>query len=302
MLRELSLSRFGIAAWIVALAALPAAAQTAGDGIVLGGRKVSPTVPLKIYNPAGSVRVIAWDRDSVLVRGPARPAGFFFGGGPMALKFGVNEFMFGVEEPRGRDTARTANLVVWVPRHSQVAVKTASASIETHNVSGMFYTVSGMIQINDTASTIDVESMSGNVDVNASASWLRARTSTGRLLIRGGVQDVDASTTDGQIDVTTSSIFRGRFQSVNGDIRFVGSPQTRAIFEFSNHSGAVDFVLGRYTSGVFDLTSVTGVIENGLTRVQPVSAGPHSMRLTVGPGEAQITVRTFKGPIRLRSQ
>jgi hypothetical protein len=237
-----------------------------------------------------------------LVRGSSRPTGFFFGGNNMALKFGVNEFMFGVEEPRGGDTAKTAHLVAWVPRHSQVHVKTASASIETHNVSGAFYTVSGMIQVNDTASTIDVESMTGNVDVNASASWLRARTSTGRLLIRGGVQDVDASTTDGAIDITTSSIFRGRFQSVNGDIRFVGTLFRRALMEFSNHSGAVDFVLDRYTSGVFDLTSVTGVIENGLTRAQPVSAGPHSMRLNLGNGDSQVTVRTFKGPIRLRSQ
>jgi hypothetical protein len=302
MMRQLSLPWILGAVSIAALAAFPVPAQTAADGIVLGARKVGPTVPLKIYNPAGSIRVIAWDRDSVLVRGTARPTGFFFGGNATALKFGVNEFMFGVEEPRGGDTARTAHLVVWVPRHSQVNVKTASASIETHNVSGVFYTVSGMIQVNDTASTIDVESMTGNVDVNASASWLRARTSTGRLLIRGGVQDVDASTTDGLIDIATSSIFRGRFQSVNGDIRFVGSMGNRALFEFSNHSGAVDFVLGRYTSAAFDLTSVTGVIENGLTRVQPVAAGPHSMRLNVGNGDAQVTVRTFKGPIRLRSQ
>ena len=114
---------------IAVLAAIPAPAQTANDGIVLGARGVGPTVPLKIYNPAGSVRVMAWDRDSIVVRGPSRPTGFFFGGSPMALKFGVNEFMFGVEEPRG-DTAKAAHLVVWVPRHSQVAVKTASASIE----------------------------------------------------------------------------------------------------------------------------------------------------------------------------
>jgi DUF4097 and DUF4098 domain-containing protein YvlB len=300
-MRKLSLPSILGAASIAALSALPARAQTPADGIVLGARRVGPTVPLKIYNPAGSVRVIAWDRDSVVVRGPARPFGFFFGGNPTAIKFGVNEFTFGVEEPRG-DTAKTAHFVVWVPRHSQVNVKTASASIEAHGVSGVFHTVSGTIEVRDTVSTIDVESMTGNVDVNASASWLRARTSTGRLLIRGGVQDVDASTTDGLIDIATSSIFRGRFQSVNGDIRFVGSAANRALFEFSNHSGAVDFVLGRSTSAVFDLTSVTGVIENGLTRVQPVAAGPHSMRLSVGNGDAQVTVRTFKGPIRLRSQ
>ncbi|HEY9225648.1 MAG TPA: DUF4097 family beta strand repeat-containing protein [Gemmatimonadaceae bacterium] len=297
MMRKLS--------WIAALCVMPLAADAqsnAADGPELSGRRVGPTVPLKIYNPAGSIRVVAWDRDSVSVHSRTKPLGYFFGGNPMAMKFGVNEFMFGVEEPRGGDTARTAHFVVYVPRHSQVAVKTASASIDATDVSGMFQSVSGTIQVRGAASTLDVESMTGNVDVDASASWMRARTSQGRLLIRGGVQDVDASTIDGALDVATNSIFRGRFQSVSGDIRYVGSPANRAIFEFSNHSGAVDFVLGRYTSSVLELSSVSGPIENGLTNIQPVAAGPHSLRLNIGRGEAQVTVRTFKGPIRLRSQ
>lgn len=288
---------------VAALSFAPAlaCAQGAADGPQLDGRRVGPTVPLKIYNPAGSVRVIAWDHDSVSVHGRSRPRGYFFGRNTSALKFGVNEFMFGIEEPRGADTANAAHLVVYVPRHSQVAVKTASASIDANNVTGLFYTASGDIQVRGSAATIDVESMTGNVDVNASAAWLRARTSRGRLLIRGGVQDVDASTIDGALDVATSSIFRGRFQSVNGDIRFVGAPANAALFEFSNHAGAVDFVLGRYTSSVFELSSVTGPIENGLAGVRPVAASPQSMRLRVGEGEAQVTVRTFKGAIRLRS-
>jgi len=43
-------------------------------------------------------------------------------------------------------------------------------------------------------------------------------------------------------------------------------------------------------------------IENGFTRVRPTSSTPRSMRISLGRGEAQVTVRTFKGPIRLRSQ
>lgn len=289
---------------LVALTVAPslAPAQNAADGPELNGMRVSPTTPLKIYNPAGSVRVLAWDRDSVSVHGAVRPKGFFFGRNVGAVKFGVNEFMFGVEEPRGADTAKAAHLTIYVPRHSQVAVKTATASIDATDVAGLFYTVAGAIQVRGSAATIDVESMTGNVDVNASASWLRARTSQGRLLIRGGVQDVDASTIDGALDIATSSVFRGRFQSVNGDIRFVGTPLRAALFEFSNHAGAVDFALGPETSSVFELSSVSGPIENGYADLRPVAASPHSMRLKVGGGDAQVTVRTFKGSIRLRPQ
>lgn len=81
-----------------------------------------------------------------------------------------------------------------------------------------------------------------------------------------------------------------------------GSPTNRSIFEFSNHSGAIDFVFGRYTSTVLEASSVSGPIENGIASVQPVSSGPHSLRLAIGRGEAQMTVRSFKGPIRLRTQ
>jgi hypothetical protein len=131
---------------------------------------------------------------------------------------------------------------------------------------------------------------------------MRARTGQGRLLIRGAVQDVDGSTIDGALDVATPTILRGRFSSVNGDIRYAGSPARGALFEFSNHAGTVDFSLPRSVSSKFELSSVTGSIENGFTQVRPASDGPHSLRLSLGRGEAQVTVRTFKGPIRLRPQ
>ena len=290
--------------FILLAALVPAVvcAQQNSEGAVLEARRVSPTIPLKIYNPAGSVRVVGWDYDSVVVRARVRPTGFFFGTAPTAVKFGVDEFRFGVEEPRGADTARTAALTVYVPKHSQIFVKTASATIDGTDVSGTFYSASGNIQLRGASSNLDVETMTGSVDVNANASWLRARTSSGRLLVRGGVQDVDATTVDGAIDLATSSVYRGRFQSVSGDIRFLGTPLTGSLYEFSNHSGAVDFVLSRNTSGIFELSSVSGPIENGFNGVQPVAAGPHSMRLNLGRGESNITVRTFKGPIRLRPQ
>jgi hypothetical protein len=82
----------------------------------------------------------------------------------------------------------------------------------------------------------------------------------------------------------------------------VGSPAPGAIFEFSNHSGAVDLLLPRNASGVFALSSIVGPIENGFTAARPIASATHSMRLSLGRGGSQVTVRTFKGTIRLRSQ
>jgi hypothetical protein len=47
---------------------------------------------------------------------------------------------------------------------------------------------------------------------------------------------------------------------------------------------------------------VSGLISNGFQQLRPVSQPDRSVRLTFGRGGADITVRTFKGAIRVRPQ
>jgi hypothetical protein len=151
------------------------------------------------------------------------------------------------------------------------------------------------------ATYVEAESMKGNLDLNANVPWLRAKTGEGHLLLRGRPQDVDASTITGTLDIATATIMRGQFTSVSGDIHYAGAPPSGAILEFSNHGGGVDLLLPATASGVFALSSISGIIENSLPGVRPAAA-PRAMRVTLGRGDASITVRTFKGAIRLRPQ
>ena len=287
------------AASIIAPAA--AGGQRGTKDIVLEAHQVSPTAPLKIYGVAGSVRLVGWDRDSVVVTAQTRPADFFFFHDRGGIKTGVDQFRFGIEEARGESSAKPVHFVVYLPKQSRIAIKTVSAGIDGTDVTGWFYSASGSIQLRGASANLEVETINGNIDINANTSWLRARTGRGRLIVRGAVQDVDASTVDGELDVATPAVMRGRFASVTGDIRYAAAPAPGSIFDFSNHSGAVDMALPRDVSAAFDLSSVTGAVENGLGQARPVAGGAHSLRLTTGHGDAQMTVRTFKGTIRLRS-
>src|SRR5829696_8032170 len=49
--------------------AASAGAQTAADGPVLGAKPARATTAFKIWLPAGSLRLVGWDRDSIHVRG-----------------------------------------------------------------------------------------------------------------------------------------------------------------------------------------------------------------------------------------
>jgi len=271
-----------------------AAAQSAADGPVLGARHVLPTMAFKLWIPDGRVRLVAWDRDSIVMRGRvARGDNHFFAADSSGVKFGI-------EHPGSDGSGGKSTMVVYLPRRGHVSVKTVSASVEGLNVSGWFYSASGSMHLTGSSSSVEAETMTGSLDLDVTTPWIRARTGDGHLLLRGAPEDVDVSTIGGTLDVATTTVRRGQFGSVSGDIHYDGTLATGAIMEFSSHSGNVELTLPRGVSGVFSLTSIAGAIENLISSVRPTAAQPHSMRLSLGGGGSQVTVRTFKGAIRLR--
>jgi hypothetical protein len=288
---------FSSALLIVVCVASDAAAQaSANDGPLLRARHATSAPQIKMFNPAGSVRVVGWDRDSVVMRGRiAKGEAFYLVGSDSVMKLGITEHSD--NRPMGR-----CDLVIYLPKHSQVSLKTVTGNIIASDVSGWFYTVSGGVRLSGSATTIDVQSMSGNVDLDVVTPWVRARTGDGNLLIRGEPQDVDASTIGGTLSIASAAILRGQFGSVSGDVHYAGSPAAGAIFDFSNHSGAIDLLLAKSVSGVFSLSSILGAIENGFSEIRPIASTRRSIRLSLGRGGAQVTARTFKGTIRLRPQ
>jgi hypothetical protein len=277
-------------------------AQTADEMPVLTAKRVSPTFSMAMWNPAGHVKLIGWDRDSLVVRGRVDPRKYFFGGDANGAKFGIQSVAKVAIDGKQDEDAKPYDFVVWVPRHGKVSIKTTTAEVEGTDVSGSFYTVSGAIRLAGTATSIEAESMSGNLDLDVNVPWLRARTGDGHLLLRGRPQDVDAATIAGTLDVATPTVLRGQFTSVTGDIHYAGSPPANGIFEFSNHSGSVDLLMPSSAAGVFSLSTITGSIENSFSNVRPASVNPRTMRVTLGRGGSSVTVRTYKGIIRLRSQ
>lgn len=279
----------------VALIGQSALAQSTSDLPVLEAHSLDSTAAINLYVPAGSVRLVAWDRDSIVVRGQkARNARLFYGAGSRSVKMGI--------ENASRNDSEPSHLVVYMPRRGRISVRTASANIVGEGVSGDFTSSSGNIRLTGVVSSVEAEAMNGSLDLDLTTPWLRARTGDGHLLIRGAPQDVDASTIGGTLDVIAPKVMRGQFVSVSGDIHWIGSPAHGAVFDFSNQSGAVDLALSSSASAAFTLSSISGPIENGFTRIRPIASPPRTLRFNLGDGDAHVTVRTFKGAIRVRPE
>ena len=275
---------------------------------ILGARPATPDVGVKIWVPSGSARLVGWDRDSIVVRGRVASNGNFFfarGQDKSAYKLGV--------EPRRHDgDVGPSDLVIYVPRRAGISIKTVDATIVGEGVGGWFYTVSGAIRLAGDAEQVDAESITGDVDLDVTSMLVKARTGRGHMTVRGSPEDVDASTISGPLVVESPAIRRGRFSSVTGNVRYAANPAPGSIFDFSDHAGTVDLLLPRSASSRLDLSTVTGFIQGGgplrrddpnsLRQFRPASAGGQTLTVRLGAGEAHMTVRTFKGAIRLLPQ
>jgi hypothetical protein len=282
---------FGIAASAVA------GAQRGPALKILGAREATPDVGVKIWVPTGSVRLVAWDRDSIVVRGRVAPTSHFF----FARGTDKSSYKLGVE-PRGFEgppVPEPSDFVINVPRRAEISIKTVDATIMGEGVGGWFYSVSGAIRLSGAAPNVDAESIRGDVDLDVTSMLVKARTGRGHMTVRGSAEDVDASTVSGPLDIASPAIQRGRFSSVTGNIRYAANPAPGSVFDFSDHAGTVEMFLPRTASSRLDVSTVTGAIQNTLSEVRPVSAGGRTLTVRLGAGEAHMTIRTFKGAIRL---
>ena len=273
-------------------------ASTAAGQVQVNRRiAIAPDASIKMWLPAGSLRLVAWDRDSLVVEGTV-PAGerFFFGGSGKAAKFGI-------DDPAPGRVAQPAHLVVHVPRGGRVNVRSIAASVEATGVSGWFNTVAGDIRLGGVTEEVNAEAMDGSVHVDVTSPYVRARTASGSLTVAGRVEDLGAATVSGLLTVSATGILRGRFESMTGRIVLAPGLDEAATIDIDSHAAPIELRLATPLTGVLDLTSVTGTITNGLGKRLPTASRKgrgQELAFDTGTEGPRIVIRSFKGSIVLR--
>lgn len=289
---------------IVAILASTAAVATVGaQQKTTQGFAVTPTASIRLFGDVSTLRIIGWDRDSVVVTATL-PSGARLdaarGGDPGRPSLGMKIF---VEVPRG--PAPDARLELRVPVRARVWAKSGSADVDVTGLTGGLDVniVGGSVRVACSPAELQVESMDGSVTIEGSPAWLRAKTATGDIVVRGGSEDAALSTVSGAIRVGEGRFERAKFTSVTGGIVFAGDLARGATLDFDTHGGPIELRLSPKLDAEFDFATVTGTIENTLTARRPIPGREgRGMELgfTSGTGRARIFVRSFKGNIQLR--
>lgn len=255
---------------------------------------VDSNAVIKIWNPSGSLRIIAWSRDSLHVEGTGPTwAPFFFGGGRQGAKFGIEEEKTKGELPR-------VMLVVHVPFGSRVSAKTVDADIEVAGATGYYTTVSGDIRVVGALRELQVESLRGKTDINASAPWVRVMGGEGDATIRGTIEDLAASTVAGRLTADVMGTSRARLETMTGNLYSHVAVQPNGSLELDSHAGTVELVIDPGARLDVDATSVAGKIDNQFDKRQPQpgrGGKGASFSFATDPAGARVVVRTYKGTI-----
>jgi hypothetical protein len=260
----------------------------------------NPDVMVRIHNMVGSIRVRAWDRDSIAVTGTVsetRLDRFEIHSAGAGAKLGIWD-----TSSEGLGPSR---LEVMVPIESTVWIKTASATIDVSGVQGGLdvYSVSGDINITGTPREVYAESMGGKITLAADSRSARIKTGSGAIAMGGALIDVTATTVSGPVDIDGDRIQRGRIESVDGRIRWRGAFAPRASLDFTSHAGPIEFSLHPDASADFTISTFEGGLDDqwGL-RVQQGGSKlkGRELRFKIGPGTATVLVRTFKATVSIR--
>ncbi len=296
--RATLLTRLSAMAALLALVLLPLAARA--QRTIDRRFAVLPTVSLRVYNLAGSVKITGWDRDTVTVSGQVndtKGAEFFMGFGTAGGKLGIWS-----ETPTD---VKPSSLELRVPKGAQVWVKTASADVIVTDVTGGvdINSVTGRITVHGAPSELYAETMGGNVDVDAATRFARLKTASGDIHVRGAIEDITTTTVSGALTIEGDHFVRGSFESVDGNIRYLGDVARESALEFINHSGDVEFLLPAGTLADFSISTYYGSFDDHYG-VQPKYGGNklkgREISFSTGGGGGQVTVRNFKGKVILR--
>jgi hypothetical protein len=269
-------------------------------------RAAAPDISLRLQGAFAAVRVVGWTKDSVVVTGTL-PRGFRldggFGGASDSPSRGGKIF---VESPDIMGAAGGA-LEVRVPVNATLWIKGSNATIEVSGVTGGLdlNVVGGSVQVTGDPRELSIATMDGTVVVNGSPTWTRLKSADGNITLRGGSTDAAFNTVSGTIHVSDGAFERARFETVTGGVEFFGDVARGAAITVDTHSGPVDVRVTPKVSVEVDAATITGSIENQVTRLRAVPGRDGrgaSFAATWGQGSARLTIRTFKGSIRLSSR
>ena len=273
------------------LASLLLAGTALADTPINETRAVNADARIEISNVKGAVTVSAWDKAEVAISGTLGE-----GTKPLLIEGGAAHLTIKVQSTDqqgwfnwGSGTRMGDTLLdVKVPRNAEMKIDVVSAEVSVAGVAGR---------------TLDVDSVSGDVDLNGTAERTHLESVSGNLRARGLAGEMKFETVSGDIDAEGGVYREIGAGTVSGDINLRGTPAPGARVDVETMSGDVHLYLPTDVSARLRASTFSGSIRSDFGKAEEPEHGPgSSLDTTQGSGGGQIGIETFSGDIEIRSR
>lgn len=266
----------------------------------------TPTAHVSVTNMAGSISVVAWDRDEVQVTGR-------LGDGAKALVITGQESNLKIKvEPEGRsgwfnwggNSMEASTLELHVPIGASLDLNVVSASVVVDGIEGGSIgvnSVSGKVRINARTPSLTVNSVSGSIEQAGHAEKAEIQTVSGDILAPALGDQVELQTVSGRIQVSGGPWQKLTASTVSGDLHASGALARGGHVDIDSMSGDVQLQLPADASAKLDASSFSGDLRSdfGTPKSDKNSPG-NSLDVRIGDGSATIKIETFSGDVRVR--
>jgi DUF4097 and DUF4098 domain-containing protein YvlB len=273
-------------AWLAGMAVFVVAAGPAGGDEWSHQYAVKGKPALHVKTDDGSVRVEAGAAGQIDAR--VTTEGWRIGPGEVT----VTESQAGdrvdleVKTPKGQfgSGRRSIEIVVRVPKESDLEVSTGDGSIKVQPVSGRLNlsTGDGSITADGLQGEMRLHTGDGSITANSLSGRLHADTGDGSMTVRGRFDLLDLRTGDGSITATAES----------------GS-RVASAWSLSSGDGSVTLRLPDDLGAELDAQTGDGSISLDRPATVKGTIRDHSVRGTLGPGGPPLKIYTGNGSIRL---
>lgn len=248
-----------------------------------------------VENLSGAIRVTAWDRGELRVRGY----------GERIESVGVyrrgDDLVVGVTDPkgRGRDVEVEVSLPAWAAlsirgREVDVVVEGTASELQVQVVEGDVTArrVNGVV----TLSTVD-----GVIEVEDAGGRLTARSRSDDVTLRRIRGEVEAYSGSGDVTLEEIRASTVRAETLDGDLVFRGALARGGTYAFSVHDGDAIIAIPPGSGVRARVATFDGEFQSDFPVILKGYGGDGVFEFSLGDGGAALDVRVFDGEIRLLS-